>query len=107
MEIEGLINHTLAALMVDRDFMAKKMLDNKDYILFWKNIKSIHANEEVKSKLNQVTHIRQILGSEEYMKDMIKYNPEDSLFFMGFPLKTIEFYLHLKDSIENYPQLCE
>lgn len=99
MEIEGLINHTLAGAMVERNFIAQKLVANKEHITFWRNVKQIHANEEVRARLESITHIRQILGSEEYMEYLIEQSPEEPLYYMGFPLKTIEFYIHLRDSM--------
>lgn len=99
MEIEGLINHTLAAALVERDYIAKKVADNKQHIAFWRSIKEIEANENIKQALQNITNIRQILGSESYMEYLIEQSPEEPLFYMGHPLKSIEFYLHLRDCV--------
>jgi hypothetical protein len=109
MEIEGLINHTLAAALVERDYIAKKFLDNKNHIAFWESIRKIQAHEELKARLQGIEHIRQILGSEEYMYYMIRQEPDEPLYFMGFPLKAIEFYLHLRTSnrVNNHEELDE
>lgn len=101
MEIEGIINHSLAAALVERDYIAKKVQENKEHINFWNNIKQLHANDEVRNSLEEVSHIRQILGSESYMQYLIEQMPDDPLYYKGFPLKTIEFYLHLRDSLNN------
>lgn len=98
MEIEGLINHTLAASLVERNYIVQKLVANREHISFWQTVRKIHANEELKAKLQSITHIRQILGSEEYMEYLIEQSPDEPLFYMGFPLKAIEFYLHLRDS---------
>ena len=97
MEIEGLINHTLASALVERDYIYHKLLENKSHIDFWQSLREIHAHEELKHRLNGITHIRQILVSEEYMQVIIRNEPDEPLFFMDFPLKTIEFYLHLRE----------
>lgn len=99
MEIEGLINHTLAAAEVERSFIAKKAMDNKYHINFWEEVKRLHSNEDITSRLKNVSHIREILGSEDYMGYLIKKSIDDPLYFMGFPLKIIEFYLHLRDCL--------
>lgn len=101
MEIEGLINHTLASAILERNFIAQRMVANKEHITFWNSVKKIHTNEDIRSKLENITHIRQILGSEEYMEYMIQQDPEDPLEYLGIPLKTIEFYIHLRDSLET------
>lgn len=98
MEIEGLINHTLAAALVERDYIAQQVRDNKSHIAFWESIRVINAHEEIKQRLEGITHIRQILGSEAYMDYMVRQSPDEPLYFMGFPLKTVEFYLHLRQS---------
>lgn len=100
MEIEGIINHTLAAALVERDYIAKRVVDNKQHIQFWKNLQKIHANEFLQAKLENITHIRQILGSEEFMEYLIKQDVDAEIEFMGFSIKAIEFYLHLRDSIK-------
>ena len=101
MEIEGIINHTLASALIERNFIAQKLVSNKEHINFWNNVKTIHANEEIRNKLEGITHVRQILGSEEYMEYLIEQSPDEPLHYMGFPLKTIEFYIHLRDSIDK------
>ena len=102
MEIEGLINHTLAAALVERNYIAKTMADNLDHIEFWKTLKAVYAHDELNKRLESITHIREILGSEEYMNYLIKKNPEEPLLFMGFPIKVIEFYIHLKTELSTH-----
>lgn len=99
MEIEGIINHTLAGALIERDYIAKMVADNQFHIAFWRTLKQIHAHEEVKQSLEGITHIRQILGSEHYMEHLIKKHPADPLHYMGFPIKSIEFYIHLKGEL--------
>ncbi len=101
MEIEGLINHTLASFVIEKDFIAKKVQENADCLRFWRNIKKIHINVPLRQKLHSITHIRELLGSEEYMEDMIRQESDKPLYFHGHPLKEIEFYLHLRDSIKG------
>lgn len=101
MEIEGLINHTLAAALVEREYIAKQLTDNLAHIDFWKNIKLAHAHEELRHRLQDITHIRQILGSEDYMQYMIKKTFDEPLYFMGFPIKVIEFYIHLRECLDK------
>lgn len=96
MEIEGLINHTLAAALVERNYITKQMADNQFHIDFWKSIKLAHSHEELNQRLQGISHIREILGSEDYMQFLIKKSVDEPLFFMGFPIKVIEFYIHLK-----------
>jgi hypothetical protein len=102
MDIEGLINHTLASYTIERQYIAKQLFDNKERIQFWEDVQAIHANESVQNALRGVTNIRQILSSENYMDYLIKKNVCEPLCFMDFPLKTIEFYLHLKHSCHEH-----
>lgn len=102
MEIEGIINHVLRAAELERELLEIKITENDEHLEFWKNIKQIQAHEELKSRLERISHIRQILGSEDFMLDMIKQEPDAPSYFMGFPLKTIEFYLHMRDSLVEH-----
>jgi len=100
-EIEGIINHTLAGALVERDYIAQKVIANRIHINFWKDVQRLYANEDIRCRLEDVNHIRQILGSEDYMEYMIEKSPEEPLYYMGFPIKVIEFYIHLKESLRN------
>lgn len=102
MEIEGLINHTLAAALVEREYIAKQLQENLAHIDFWKTVKLAHSHEELKHRLQGITHIRQILGSDDYMQHLIKKSVDEPLYFMGFPIKVIEFYLHLLSEMNKY-----
>lgn len=101
MEIEGLINHALAAAMVEKSYIAQKMENVLAAIDFWREIQDINSNDQIKSSLSGITHVRQILGSESYMPELIKKSPHESLFYMGYPIKTIEFYIHLRQEVKD------
>lgn len=101
MEIEGIINHTLASALIEREYLAKQVAENQAHIAFWRDLQQINCNETVRLSLEGITHVRQILGSEMYMEDLIKKHPADPLYYMGYPLKTIEFYIHLKNEMSK------
>jgi len=96
MEIEGLINHTLKAYDIEKSFANLRLLEAMENIKFWETVQAIHANEIIRELLKDVTHVREILGREDCIKELLRSKDEIPS-FRGFPLKTIEFYIHLKN----------
>jgi hypothetical protein len=101
MEIEGIVQHTLAGLYV-RHERAKNDVDLCEREIHkWHQVRMIHANEEVQHAIQGLTSIRQLVTGETHIKYFLAVKPEDIYTFMGFHLDSIQFYMDLRTQCEG------
>jgi hypothetical protein len=101
MEIEGIVQHSLAGLYVRHERACDDVQLCESEIYKWKEILMIHANEEVQHAIQGLTSIRQLVTGATHMKDFLAVKPEDIYTFMGFHLDSIQFYMDLRTQCEG------
>lgn len=101
MEIEGVIQHSIAACIVKQLSLKDELSRCEQEIEKWKQIQQIHANEEIKNELNQVESVRYLISQPKYTLLFLPSEPEGPILFKGFALDTIQFYIDLKAYCEK------
>jgi len=101
MEIEGIVQHSLAGLYVRHERAKEDLNLCESEIHKWHQIRMIHANEEVQHAIQGLKSIRQLVTAATHMKDFLASTPEETFTFMGFHLDSIQFYMDLRTQCEG------
>lgn len=97
MEIEGIINHSLAGIAARKEAILDKLGYCERLQVLWLKIREIHHSEPMQGYLTGIKNVRQLFLSELYMKHFLENSPEDTFIFHGYHLDDIQEYLFLRN----------
>ena len=101
MELEGIVQHSLAGLFIRHDrAIADVNLCNRE-ISKWHEVLKIHANEEIQHAIKGLVSVRQLVTAATHMKDFLASSPDETFLFNGFHLDSIQFYMDLRTHCER------
>ncbi len=101
MEIEGIVQHSLAGLYVRYERAKDDLGLCESEIHKWHQVRMIHANEEVQHAIQGLTSIRQLVTATTHMKNFLGSTPDETFLFNGFHLDSIQFYMDLRSKCEG------
>ncbi len=97
MEIEGIINHTLAGLEIKTEHLKKSIRQVEEDSYTWTCLRLIHVNKEIQNAIRDKANVRQLFSEEEHMKKFIANDPDETFRFLGFDLDDIQLYIQLRN----------
>lgn len=98
MEIDGVINHSLALHIVQRKDLEKRLEECNKSIDLLNDLRVINNDEPLRAILSPFTNIRQLVASPTHILGFLQtMDEEDMLVFQGHHLDTIQLYLDLRE----------